>query len=78
MQPAVTDETSKITKLPKPLPDSVRKELAKDNACYVVITCGTPNEEGKMQVEMTYEGDVDLAAMLIETAQTYIQEDESK
>jgi hypothetical protein len=43
--------------------------LLQDNACYVLITCGKPSEDGKMQVEMIYEGDVSLAAYLIESAQ---------
>jgi hypothetical protein len=43
--------------------------LLEENACYVLITCGKPSEDGKMQVEMTYEGDVSLAAYLIESAQ---------
>jgi hypothetical protein len=57
-----------------PLSEKVRKKLIKDNACYVLITCGNPTDEGKMHVEMTYEGDSSLAAMLVETAQGYIQE----
>ncbi|MBS0621511.1 MAG: hypothetical protein JSR80_00930 [Verrucomicrobia bacterium] len=42
------------------------------NACYVLITCGEPSEEGKMEVELTYEGDQDLATYLIESAHQYI------
>ena len=51
--------------------------LAQNNACYVLITCGEPTEDGKMQVEMTYEGDVSLAAFLIESAQDIIDEQEN-
>ncbi|MBS0607676.1 MAG: hypothetical protein JSR57_12060, partial [Verrucomicrobia bacterium] len=51
--------------------------LAKDNACYVLITCGEPAEDGKMQVEMTYEGDRSLAAFLIESAQDIIDDQEN-
>ena len=50
----------------------VKKALAKNNVCYVLITCGEPSEDGKMQVEMTYEGDECLAAYLIESAQGII------
>jgi hypothetical protein len=50
----------------------VKKELAENNACYVLITCGHPSEDGKMQVEMNYQGDPTLAAYLIESAQTLI------
>jgi predicted kinase len=51
----------------------LRKELAEKNACFVLITCGEPTEDGKMQVEMTYEGDASLAAFLIESAQGFIE-----
>jgi len=56
----------------------VHDVLAKDNACYVLITCGVPAEDGKMQVEMTYEGDRSLAAFLIESAQGIITEQENR
>lgn len=49
--------------------------LPKKNACYVLITCDEPSEDGRMQVEMTYEGDACLAAYLIESAQGIIHED---
>ena len=44
------------------------------NACYVLITCAEPSEEGQMEVEMTYEGDHDLASYLIDSAQSFLQE----
>jgi len=47
----------------------------KDHACYVLITCGQPSADGKMQVEMTYEGDPTLAAYLIENAQGFIDQE---
>ena len=50
----------------------VKNKLADDNACYVLITCGAPSKEGKMQVEMTYQGDPVLAAYLVESAQQFI------
>jgi hydroxymethylpyrimidine/phosphomethylpyrimidine kinase len=49
--------------------EEVHHALSQENACYVLITCGQPSEDGKMQVEMIYEGDVSLAAYLIESAQ---------
>lgn len=58
-----------------PLSMSLRKKLAKEHACYVLITCSHPNDGGNMHVEMTYDGDPMLAAMLIENAQNYLQED---
>lgn len=51
--------------------------MEKKNACVVLITCETPADDGKMQVEMTYEGDEDLAAFLLLGAQEFIG-DESR
>jgi hypothetical protein len=56
------------------IPNNIQKVFSKDNACYVLITCGQPSEDGKMQVEMTYEGDATLAAYLIESAQGLIED----
>lgn len=50
------------------MPSKMKKFLSDNNECYVLITCGRPSKEGKMQVEMTYEGDACLAAYLIESA----------
>ena len=50
---------------------------SKNGACYILITCGEPSEDGKMQVEMTYEGDALLAAYLLESAQGMIEHKES-
>ena len=47
--------------------------LGEKNACYVLITCSEPSEDGKIEVEMTYEGDAVLAAYLIESAQGRFQ-----
>ncbi len=47
----------------------IQKILEKQqNACYVLITCAEPCDEGKMEVELTYDGDIDLAAYLVESA----------
>lgn len=46
--------------------------LRDDQACYVLITCGKPSPDGKMSVEMTYEGDPVLASYLLENAQGFI------
>jgi hypothetical protein len=51
----------------------VHQLLAERNACFVLITCGEPTEDGKMEVEMIYEGDVSLVAYLIEGAQGLIE-----
>lgn len=51
----------------------LRNALAEKNACYVLITCGEPTEDGRMEVEMTFEGDASLAAYLLESAQGLIE-----
>ncbi|MBS3904533.1 MAG: hypothetical protein KGZ39_04330 [Simkania sp.] len=53
---------------------SLKKALAEENACYVLITCKEAAEDGQMQVEMEYEGDACLAAYLLESAQGLIEE----
>lgn len=55
--------------------EEIRKVISKKHACYVLITCEEPSEDGKMQVEMTYEGDACLAAYLIESAQGFISDE---
>jgi hypothetical protein len=56
------------------VPPHIKRNASKNKACYVLITCGEPSEDGKMQVEMTYEGDACLAAYLIESAQLFIND----
>lgn len=51
------------------------KLLKEDQACCVMITCGQPSADGKMSVEMTYEGDPVLASFLLENAQGLIDRD---
>lgn len=54
----------------------IRDKLAKDNVCYVLITCCEPTDDGNMQVEMSYEGDATLASYLLQGAQTFFDEQE--
>lgn len=54
----------------------IKDKLATNPACYVLITCDQPSEDGKMQVEMTYEGDAALASYLLQGAQNLIDENE--
>lgn len=56
----------------------IKKQLAKDNLCYVLITCGEPSEDGDMHVEMSYEGDAALASYLVHGAQTFFDEQEDE
>lgn len=54
---------------------SIKDKLAKNHACYVLVTCDEPSADGDMQVEMTYHGDATLAALLLHGAQTYMDEE---
>lgn len=54
---------------------SIKDKLAENHACYVLVTCDNPSEDGNMQVEMSYHGDASLAAMLLHGAQTYMDEE---
>ena len=61
------------------LSKNIRDILKKDCACYVLITCSEPSEEGNMNVELQFEGDESLAALLIENAnQVFTQRMEMK
>ena len=53
-----------------------KKLLKDDQSCYILITCGKPSADGKLPVEMTYEGDPTLAAYLLESAQGFINPNE--
>ncbi|NGX61466.1 MAG: hypothetical protein K940chlam9_00952 [Chlamydiae bacterium] len=50
----------------------VQKIRNEEGGCYIVISCGKPAADGKMQVEMSYEGDPTLASYLLENAQGFI------
>ena len=54
--------------------ERIKKTLSKQHPCYVLITCNTPMKNGLMNVEMSYEGDVALAALMIDGAREIIQE----
>ncbi len=69
----VIDVVKKTDRKKKRSPQDLRQQLAESNACFVLITCGEPSKDGKMQVEMTYEGDPSLAAYLIESAYGLIE-----
>ncbi|MBS4168603.1 hypothetical protein [Parachlamydia sp. AcF125] len=56
----------------------IKKELAKNHACYVLITCDPPSADGNMQVCMSYEGDTALAAYLLKGAQSFIEEQDEE
>jgi len=47
----------------------IKKALSEKHTCYVLITCSKPSEEGKMNVELSYDGDENLASYLLQNAQ---------
>lgn len=51
--------------------------FSKKHMGYVLITCEQPTDSGEMNVQMTYGGPMDLANMLIDGAQTLL-DDESE
>jgi len=54
--------------------EQIKKTLSKNHACYVLITCSDPSEDGKMDVEMSYDGDETLASYLLQSAQNIFDE----
>jgi hypothetical protein len=52
----------------------IKKELEDLCACYVLVTCSSPAKDGKMEVEMSFEGDEDLAALLVQNASQVFDE----
>lgn len=55
---------------------NLKDELTKKHACYVLITCDEPSDDGHMQVEMSYQGDAALAAYILHGAQLQIDRQE--
>lgn len=56
-------KTSNLSKL--------KEALSGQDLSFVLITCTKPSEEGTMNVEMDYEGDRDLIAYLMKSAESY-------
>lgn len=54
----------------------IDEKLAKNNVCYVLVTCTESSDDGHMQVEMSYKGDDVLASYLLQEAQEIIEEKE--
>ena len=49
----------------------LKEALSSEELSFVLITCTKPSKEGKMDVEMDYEGDRDLIACLMKSAEKY-------
>lgn len=56
--------------------DRIDEKLAKNNLCYVLVTCTESAADGNMQVEMSYQGDAALASYLLQGAQEMIDDKE--
>ncbi|HEV7736520.1 MAG TPA: hypothetical protein VGO47_04005 [Chlamydiales bacterium] len=54
--------------------EKLKSLLAKKNACYVLITCSKPTPDGQMDVELNFEGDIDLAALIVDNASQVFHE----
>ena len=54
--------------------DKVKEHLGEKWSCCVLITCTKPQKNGKMEVEMSFDGDEDLAAFLVENASQVFEE----
>ena len=50
----------------------ITEALAKNHPCYVLITCAPPTEDGYIKVEMSYEGEPEMVAFLLDDAQSYM------
>lgn len=62
----------------KHIDKDIREKLSKNYACYVLVTCDSPGDEGKMNVELSYEGDPVLASFLLQGAQEYFEQNEAE
>jgi len=47
----------------------LNKTIGSKCACYVLISCSIPDNEGKMEVALNYEGEENLASYLLDSAQ---------
>lgn len=51
----------------------IKQALSDEELSFVLITCTKPSKKGKMKVEMDYEGDRDLIAYLMKSAECYFE-----
>lgn len=52
----------------------IHDALSKEHACFVLITCDPPTDEGNMNVQLSYEGDVTLASYMLQGAQDILDD----
>jgi hypothetical protein len=68
-----TQATVAIRESKKNFHEEARTLLCEDHVGYVLVTCRKTKQAGKLEVEVSYEGDPDLACYLVDGAQTYFQ-----
>ena len=59
-------------------PGKKKNANPEEHTCKILITCGQPSLDGKMHVEMTYEGDPALASYMLARAQYFVDQDEEQ
>lgn len=64
---------SKLAVLQNTEINELKKILAEKQLSYVLITCTSPTNEGKMDIELDYQGDQDLLSYLIDSAKNIIE-----
>ena len=64
---------SKLAVLQNTEINELKKILAEKQLSYVLITCTSPTNEGKMDIELDYLGDQDLLSYLIDSAKNIIE-----
>ncbi len=52
------------------------RRIMQDHVGYVLVTCRPTKQRGKMEVEVSYEGDPYLASYLVDGAQGYFENEE--
>ena len=57
--------------------DKIRTIL-RGHVGYVLVTCRPTTQSGQMEVEMSYEGDPDLASYLVNGAQGYFEHEQEE
>ena len=57
--------------------EKIRKILS-NHIGYVLVTCRPTRKAGKMEVEVSYEGDPDLASYLVDGAQGYLESEQQQ
>lgn len=60
--------------VPQQAEDRLLQELAKRYPSYVLVTAGVPNAEGRLDVQLSYQGDPWLARYLIDGAADVLDE----